>query len=147
MNNVEIVSSFEEQMQRIWTVTGLRSISDLAEYFGTRPAAVSDAKRRRLIPTGWLRHLTRALLIDPQWILTGQGERFINVPKRGRLGLDFMELLQSCKKVGAAGASSSMANIMGKDEAPEIIHSIPSKVLVEELLRRIIIVEPEQLSS
>ena len=147
MNSVEIVSSFEEQMQRVWAVTGLRSITELADFFGTRPAAVSDAKRRRLIPTVWLRHLSRVLLVNPQWILTGQGERFISVSRRGRLGLDFVDLLQSCQKVGASGCPVSQAGVVEDEEAPEIIHHIPSKVLVEELLRRIIIVEPEQLSS
>lgn len=149
MNKIELVSSFEEQMQRIFSVTGRHTHAELAEYFGTRPAVVSDAKRRKFIPTKWLRVLSKLLHVNPQWILTGHGERFFYAPKSGKSGLNFINSLQAPQSFDDEEHSSTVdaENIVEKEEAPEIIHYIPSKILVEELLRRIIIVEPEQLPS
>jgi len=149
MNKIELVSSFEEQMQRIFSVTGLHTQTELAEYFSTRPAAVSDAKRRKLIPTKWLRILSRLLHVNPQWILSGQGKRFFYAPKRGKQGLNFISSLQGTQSDDDLDhlMTINVEDVIEKEEAPEIIHYIPSRLLVEELLRRIIIVEPEQPSS
>ena len=40
----------------------------------TQPS-ISDAKRRKVIPSDWLMKLLEKRRINPEWIRTGQGER------------------------------------------------------------------------
>ncbi|MCC8193211.1 MAG: hypothetical protein LIP28_00995 [Deltaproteobacteria bacterium] len=42
-----------------------------------RQSSISDAKRRKSIPAEWLLKLLRHDQSNPDWILTGQGARYL----------------------------------------------------------------------
>nr|WP_321513112.1 helix-turn-helix domain-containing protein [uncultured Pseudodesulfovibrio sp.] len=69
---------FEERLQRIKDVLGVRTQVQLAEAIGCRQSSISDAKRRCSIPDGWLITLWRLTGYSPDWILDGDecGHRF-----------------------------------------------------------------------
>ena len=68
---------FDAAYRRIMDVTGVTRQIDLAELFGIRQSSISDAKRRGSIPERWLVALLRKQGVSPEWILTGQGPRYI----------------------------------------------------------------------
>lgn len=57
--------------QRLFDVTGCHSQLELAGFLGVRQSAISDAKRRGVIPTDWLHFLQKTKGIRPEWILSG----------------------------------------------------------------------------
>ena len=57
--------------QRLFDVAGCRSQVELADFLGVRRAAISDAKRRGIIPADWLHFLQKTKGIRPEWILSG----------------------------------------------------------------------------
>ena len=77
MSSTERETAFEEQMSRIRLVTGIRTSTELATFFGCRRSHFSDARRRGCIPEEWLLILARLRNINPDWILTGRGARFL----------------------------------------------------------------------
>lgn len=71
---------FDEQYSRLHLVTGTRTQVELAAFLGVRQSAISDAKRRRTIPSDWLVVLMRKKNVHPEWILTGNGPACIVQP-------------------------------------------------------------------
>lgn len=114
-NNVEF-SIFDEQLQRVRFITKTGSDEELAAYLGVMRAAVSDAIRRSKIPAGWLLTLMVSENINPEWILTGQGQWFLE------------ERNNSCQNAD---------NATEEDSTLKILRSLPSRLLADELLRRI----------
>lgn len=57
--------------QRLFDAAGCRSQVELADLLGVRQAAISDAKRRGIIPADWLHFLQKTKGIRPEWILSG----------------------------------------------------------------------------
>lgn len=45
---------FQEQLERIKLISDARTQVELAKFLGIRQSEVSDAKRRREIPSSWL---------------------------------------------------------------------------------------------
>lgn len=72
----EIPTLFNAAMARLHEVCGTRTQMQLAEFLGVRQSSISDAKRRQTIPDGWLINALRRTNVDPDWILTGIGERW-----------------------------------------------------------------------
>lgn len=68
---------FEEAMERIRRVTGLRTQVEIAAALDIRQSSISDAKRRQNIPDGWLVRLLLDYGLSPRWILTGEGEAYL----------------------------------------------------------------------
>lgn len=71
------MSEFEAKFERIKNATGLNTQVDLAEFFGIRQSSISDAKKRDSIPSGWYLSLIRKLSINPEWIDTGFGAKYL----------------------------------------------------------------------
>ena len=64
----------QEQLERIKLISDApRTQVELAEFLGIRQSEVSDAKRRREIPSSWLVILMLMKNVNPEWILTGKG--------------------------------------------------------------------------
>lgn len=63
--------------ERITAATGARTQVQLAELLEIRQSSISDAKRRQSIPDAWLVALLKKFNLNPDWILTGQGERYL----------------------------------------------------------------------
>lgn len=69
--------NFEKVMERIREVTSTRTQVQLAERLGVRQSSISDAKRRGTVPPAWLLTLQRQLRVNPDWLLTGTGPRYL----------------------------------------------------------------------
>ena len=64
-------SDFESQYKRIIEAAGCRTHADLAAVLEVRRSSVSDAKRRKSIPSGWFLKLFEKRRISPEWLRTG----------------------------------------------------------------------------
>lgn len=67
----------DEQIKRISLATGIKSQQDLARLLGVRQTAISDARRRGIMPYNWLLTLLISKGINPDWVRSGQGKIFI----------------------------------------------------------------------
>lgn len=111
--------SFADQIQRIQLVTGTRTQLELAACLGIRQSSVSAAKRRGAIPPGWLIRLMRVKNVNPEWVLTGRGTQLVeDIPPRGG------------KRVEPLARNAH-------EEALLMLRSLPSRLLADELVRRI----------
>lgn len=73
MNTPDFAAAYARMLE----VTGCRTQDDLAKYFGIRQCSISDAKRRGAVPPDWRLALLEKKSINPAWILTGQGEKYL----------------------------------------------------------------------
>lgn len=80
-------------LSRASEAAGCRTQFELADFLGVRRASISDAKRRGSIPSEWLLTLLRKKRINPAWVLTGEGSRFL--PERR-----FEDAPQSVERAG-----------------------------------------------
>jgi len=119
---------FKEQMSRIQLVTGKRTQTELADFLGIGPSAVSDAKEQGKIPSDWLVILLRVKNVYPEWILTGNGPCFITLPPK----LD-------CYTTGAETADRRA------DE--KALRRLSSQMLADELIRRIAVSQKEMICA
>lgn len=70
---------FDAAYARICEVCGMKTQTDLSAYLGIRQSSISDsdAKRRMMIPAAWLLTLLTREGVNPAWILTGGGSKFL----------------------------------------------------------------------
>ena len=68
---------FDAAYARICEVCGMKTQTELSAYLGIRPSSISDAKRRMMIPAAWLLTLLTREGVNPTWILTGEGSKFL----------------------------------------------------------------------
>lgn len=71
------VSAFDESLRRIMDHTGTRTQVELASILGIKQSSISDAKKRQSVPAEWLLKLYRSHNLNPDWITTGEGPRFL----------------------------------------------------------------------
>ncbi len=69
-----------DPLERIFAVAECCTQVELANFFGVKQSSISDAKRRKTIPSRWLIKLLRLKGVNPEWVITGRGARFL-VPK------------------------------------------------------------------
>lgn len=119
---------FDEQLRRVYQATGTRTKTELAGWLGVRQTFVADAERRGKIPTDWLLTLARVLSVDPEWVLTGRGGRLLETP------------------AGTGAAPEDADAAREREKLLEAARSLPSRILAEELLRRVTIAETDHLS-
>lgn len=66
-------TSFEAQYKRVFAAAECRTQAQLAAVLGVKQSSVSDAKRRKSVPSEWLMKLFEKMRINPEWIRTGAG--------------------------------------------------------------------------
>lgn len=69
--------SFEAQFKRVFEAAECKTQAALAAVFEIKQSSVSDAKRRKVIPSDWLVKLFEKKQINPEWIRTGQGGKIL----------------------------------------------------------------------
>lgn len=126
-NEIDITSTFTEQLERIQQITGTHSQMELAAYLGIRRSTVTNAKRLGTIPAEWLLTLLRVANVNPEWILTGVGPCRIR-----RHAADVYE-------------DEDIARERQKDR--EALQRLSSRALADELVRRIAVAEGERFLS
>lgn len=62
---------------RVAETTGLRSQTELASALGINRSAITQAKKNDSIPEGWILRLSRMFGLNPDWIETGIGQKFL----------------------------------------------------------------------
>ena len=68
---------FSEAYARMCEILGVRTQVELAETLGIRQSSISDAKRRDAVPACWLLTLLERYQINPSWLLTGAGAKYL----------------------------------------------------------------------
>lgn len=76
---------FDDAFERIKKATGLRTQVEVARLLDIRQSSISDAKRRKSVPDGWLVKLYQLYGLNPNWVLDGEQPQFLGEPKAGAL--------------------------------------------------------------
>ena len=108
-------------MKRILSVTGCRTQQELAAFFGVRQSSISDAGRRRSIPSGWLLTLLREKGVNPEWIIGGRCAPYL-LP-----GMERAEVPKSSAEVSKSSADNWGCSLK----------TFSTEQLVEEILNRV----------
>ena len=134
----------EAQLARLFEATGARSQKHLAGLLGVSPARVSKARREGRIPLGWMARL-RALDINPEWLETGAGVKYLPAPMPRDHAVAF---------TGGADAWEMRWRYLGDTDAPamelsvarqvlqNILGCFPAQDIITELERRRNLVRP-----
>ncbi len=85
--NDDSFNAFEDAFERIKKATGLRTQVEVAKLLDIRQSSISDAKRRKSVPDGWLIKLYQLYNLNPNWILEGEQPQFLGEAKGGALGV------------------------------------------------------------
>ena len=115
--------SFDEQMERLFHSTKARTQAELAAVLGITQPSLSDAKKRKAIPADWLVTLMQTMRVNPEWIITGMGEAYLDIARAGNQG--------------GRGTKSRAWMI-------SVARQLPARILANELARRIAVVEREE---
>lgn len=67
----------ENALKRFFEAAGCRTQMELAQFLDIQQSTVSDAKKRGAVPAEWLVKLLHARHINPDWVLTGEGSRYL----------------------------------------------------------------------
>lgn len=78
-------ASFQSQFARIFEAAECRTQSALAELFDIKQSSVSDAKRRKSIPSDWLVKLYEKKRVNPDWSRTGLGNKILQIIEDGKV--------------------------------------------------------------
>ena len=70
-------TSFESQYKRVFEAAECRTQVQLAALLDIQQSSISDAKRRKNIPADWRMKLFEKKRINPEWILCGQGAKYL----------------------------------------------------------------------
>ena len=119
---------FTAQYARLFEAAGCRTQVELAGVLGIRQSSVSDAKRRNTLPAEWLLRLLQRKGINPEWILSGQGARFL-LPCEGNASARCSA--QAVQPVPAEGAARTSPSVCIYPSG-----QCPVQSLVTDLLRR-----------
>lgn len=68
---------FDAAYARICEVCGVKTQTELSAYLGIRQSSISDAGRRSAVPAAWLLTILSRERVNPAWILTGEGPRYL----------------------------------------------------------------------
>ncbi|MGE0087783.1 MAG: S24 family peptidase [Desulfococcaceae bacterium] len=80
-------SEFEIFLSRVYAATGIRSQNELALFLKVNRSAITQAKKKGLVPENWIFKLSRSFDLNPDWLEKGIGHQhtagtgFIRVPK------------------------------------------------------------------
>ena len=69
--------TFKIFYKRTSEALGIKSQLELAEKLGLNRSAISQAKKKKIIPDKWILNLYRLHGVNPDWIETGKGEIFL----------------------------------------------------------------------
>lgn len=102
-------------LSRVFEAANCRTQEELAGLLGIRQSAISDAKRRGSVPSEWLVCLFRLRNVNPEWVLTGCGPRFLD---KGN------------------GQDRPVASEKPQKPSIDMLRMFSSKALADELVRR-----------
>ena len=68
---------FASQYRRVFEAAACKTRAEPAAILDIRQSAISDAERRRAVPSDWLITLFEKKRINPEWVRMGQGGRTV----------------------------------------------------------------------
>ncbi len=68
---------FAAQYRRVFEAAECKTQVELAAFLEIRQSSIADAKRRKNIPAEWRVKLFEKKRINPDWILSGEGSRYL----------------------------------------------------------------------
>ncbi len=71
-------SDFESQFRRVFEAAECRTQVELAAVLEIKQSSISDAKRRRSVPSDWLEKLFEKKRINLEWVRCGVGAKYLN---------------------------------------------------------------------
>lgn len=74
-------TSFEAQYKRIFAAAKCKTQVALANLLEIKQSSISDAKRRRSIPSAWLVKLFEKKRINPEWVRSGVEPVLLDYPE------------------------------------------------------------------
>ncbi len=77
ITNVKDADAYVAAIKRIYEVTGCTNMDDLSAYFNAPLGTISDARRRKRVNAHFLLILLFQKGINPVWILTGEGAKYL----------------------------------------------------------------------
>lgn len=83
----ESYNAFEDAFERVKKATGLRTQVEVAKLLDIRQSSISDAKRRKSVPDGWLIKLYQLYNLNPNWVLEGEQPQFLGDARGGALSV------------------------------------------------------------
>ncbi len=72
--------SFHSFYQRLFSEGIIASQKELASLLGVKGSAISQAKKRKVIPRAWITEISEKMNLTPKWIKTGNGEKYFDKP-------------------------------------------------------------------
>ena len=66
-----------DPMNRLLEASKCSSQLELAEFLSVHPSAVTAGKKRKTLPAAWLVTTLKKTGINPDWIMTGSGPRYL----------------------------------------------------------------------
>ena len=70
-------------LERFFEVVGCRTQLEVAKFLGIRQSSIYDAKKRNARPADWLLTLLQKKSVNPDWVLTGKGGKFLQEADSG----------------------------------------------------------------
>ena len=71
---------FHPFYQRLFSEGIIASQRELASLLGVKDSAISQAKKRKIIPRAWITEISEKMNLTPKWIKTGNGEKYFDKP-------------------------------------------------------------------
>lgn len=99
----ELKSGFDSFFRRISEAAGISSQNELACLLGVNRSAITQAKKRGVIPEKWILNLSRSFRLNPDWIETGQGPKYIRGSEDD--SLEFTVIPKVRARLSAGGGS------------------------------------------
>ena len=81
-------TDFTAQYRRLCEAAECATQQELADVFGIRRSAVTEARRRKIVPTAWLLTLLEKKHIHPCWVRLGTHGQLTQLDAEGELPLD-----------------------------------------------------------
>ena len=83
MNKVKLASADLEQiLKRIYEVANAKTQDELSAVLGIRQSSVSEAKKRKSIPSDWYLTLFDKFEVNPNWLRYGCGPKYVRSDNR-----------------------------------------------------------------
>lgn len=68
---------FDAAYARMCESSGVKTQTALSAHLGIRQSSISDARKRNAVPAAWLLTLLSRERVNPGWILTGEGPKYL----------------------------------------------------------------------
>lgn len=99
-------------LERFFKAAECRTQLELADFLGIKQSSISDAKKRKSIPSDWLLILWRKKGINPDWILTGQGDPELQFGEVQKASVTSDDCVQATRPAGDCTMEELLAEII-----------------------------------